>query len=65
MIGTPVNKEHTEEECRTLCSDFVVIAFLYDESVRRLFCLVVFFLFENKLKIDKEKKWERNQKQKN
>jgi hypothetical protein len=50
MIGTSANEEHTKEESRTFVSDFKVITFLYDECVHRLFCLIVIFLFENKLK---------------
>lgn len=64
MIGTSVNKEHTKEESRTYLSQFKVSAFLYGGRVRRLFSCVVFFLFKNKLKTDKEIKWAKNQKQK-
>jgi len=64
MIRTSENEEHTKEESRTLCSDFVVIGIYSGDSVRRMFPLVVFFLSVIKLKLDKEKRWERNQKQK-
>ncbi len=63
-MRTERNKEHTKEESRTSVSDFKVIVFLYDESVRRMFWLLVFFLFKNKLEIDKEQTWV-NQKQRN
>ena len=57
MMRTERNKEHTKEESRTLCSEFVVNAFLYDQCVRRMFCSVVLFLFSINYEQDKENLW--------
>jgi len=59
VIRTERNIEYTKEESRDLCSLFVVRLcssfILSDRRVHRMFCLIVIFLFENKLKTDKEK----------
>tara|TARA_R100000963_G_scaffold32280_1_gene23893 strand:- start:592 stop:759 length:168 start_codon:yes stop_codon:yes gene_type:complete len=54
MIGTPVNKEHTEEESRTYRSEFEVNLFSPLSAFGRC-SFMDNFLFINKLKIDKER----------
>ena len=63
MMRTERNKEHTKEESRTFVSDFKVITFYPPDAFGRCSQIVI-FLFELKLKTDKEKKWA-SQKQRN
>ena len=49
MIRTTANEVHTKHVSRTCRSQFEVSANIYDDRVRRMFCLVVNFLFKFKL----------------
>jgi len=64
MIGTPVNKEHTEEECRTSVSLFKVCFIL--PTIAFIVCSnsLSFFISKLTINIDKEILWAKNQKQK-
>ena len=57
---TQENEEHTKEESRTLCSDIVVMVFLYDDRVHSTFhSLKVFLsLIINERKYDRQKEIE-------
>ena len=64
MIRTERNIDHTKEESRDQCSVFVVTRIYLPDAFSRCSQIVI-FLFDLKLKTDKEKKWDRNQKLKN